>query len=85
MTVFAVGLLLLDGILLLFAGWWARQWYLGAGGALLVLLSLGVVVYYRRHRAALAELARARETLRGELKELLTTMKPGDPDSTSSP
>ncbi len=70
MTTLAVGLLLLDGFLLLMAGWWSGRWYLAAGGAVLVLLSLGVVAYYRSYRRALAELERARDILRGEFKEL---------------
>jgi hypothetical protein len=81
MTTFAVGLLLLDGILLLFAGWWSRTWYLAAGGTLLVVASLGVVEYYRRYRAALADLVRAKEMLRGELKELLTPTEPASDES----
>lgn len=70
MTTVAVGLLLLDGALLLIAAFWARNLVLGLLGGLFVLLAAGVIVYWRRYRAALEDVERARAALKAEASEL---------------
>jgi membrane protein implicated in regulation of membrane protease activity len=70
MTTFAVGLLLLDGALLLMAAVWTRNWMLGALGTMFVILAGAVIVYWRRYRQALEEVDQAREALKAEALEL---------------
>lgn len=70
MTTFAVGLLLADGFLLLLAAGWARKWFLGVFGLILIVLATGILLYYRRYQRALAEVEHAKEALRAELSEL---------------
>jgi membrane protein implicated in regulation of membrane protease activity len=70
MTTVAVGLLLLDGALLLMAAVWTRNWMLGALGTMFVILAGAVIVYWRRYRQALEEVDQAREALKAEALEL---------------
>ena len=70
MTTFAVGLLLLDGILLLVAAFWARNWVLGLLGAGFIVMAAGVIVYWRRYRDALEDVERAKTALKAEAQEL---------------
>ena len=70
MTFLAVGLLLLDGALLLLAGFWAKNILLGVLGAGFLVLAGSVLLYYRRYRRTLAEVDQAREALRAEALEL---------------
>jgi cell division protein FtsL len=70
MTTLAVGLLLLDGALLLIAAFWAKNLVLGLLGGLFVLLAAGVVVYWRRYRQALADVERASAELKEQAQEL---------------
>ena len=70
MTTFAVGLLLLDGALLLIAAVWARSWLLGVLGVGFVFMAGAVVVYWRRYRKALDDVVRASEALKAEAQEL---------------
>ncbi len=70
MTVIAVGLLLLDGILLLMAAWYLRSWLMAALGVALLLMSAGIVVYSRRYARTLAEVAQVRDALQAEIVEL---------------
>lgn len=73
-TLFAVGVLVLDGVLLLLIGLWSRTLWAGVAGAICLLVAGGVLLLWRRHRQALAELADARQEVREEaraLRELL--------------
>jgi hypothetical protein len=70
MTTFAVGLLLLDGALLLIAAFWARNWLLGVLGAAFLAMAGAVVVYWRRYQQALEDVMRARDALKAEAQEL---------------
>ena len=70
MTTFAVGLLVLDGALLLIAAWWARNWLLGVLGGGFILMAGAVIVYWRRYQNALADVVRASEALKAEAQEL---------------
>lgn len=70
MTTFAVGLLLLDGALLIMAAVWTRNWLLGGLGAIFIILAGAVIVYWRRYRKALDEVDQAREALKAEALEL---------------
>ena len=70
MTTFAVGLLLLDGALLLIAAIWTRSWLLGVLGIAFVFMAGAVVVYWRRYQQALEDVSRARDALKAEAQEL---------------
>jgi len=70
MTTFAVGLLLLDGVLLLIAAFWARNWLLGILGCAFILLAGVVILYWRRYQRALEDVMRARDALKAEAQEL---------------
>lgn len=70
MTVVAVGCLLLDGVLLALAGYWGRRLGLALGGAICLLLALGMVWLARRHRRAVEEVRRARRELADEARAL---------------
>lgn len=70
MTTVAVGLLLLDGALLLIAAVWAHNWVLGALGAVFIVMAAAVVLYWRRYRDALQDVERARDALQAEAQEL---------------
>ena len=70
MTTFAVGLLLLDGALLLIAAFWARTWLLGVLGLAFIFMAGAVIVYWRRYQQALEDVARARDALKAEAREL---------------
>ena len=70
MTTFAVGLLLLDGGLLLIAAFWVHNWLLGFLGAAFLLMAGAVIVYWRRYQHALEDVARASEALKAEAQEL---------------
>jgi len=69
-TLFAVGFLVLDGVLLLLAGLWGRR--LGpAVGGIGCLAAAGLVhLYWRRHRRAVEELAHARRAVQDEVRAL---------------
>lgn len=70
MTWLAVGFLVLDGVLLLFAGMWGRRTGPTVGG-LACLVGAGIVwALWRRHRRAVAELAEARRAVRDEARAL---------------
>jgi hypothetical protein len=70
LTLFAVGVLILDGVLLLWIGLWSRTPWAGGGGAACLLLAGGVLLLWRRHRRSLAEVAAARQELRDEARAL---------------
>lgn len=70
MTTFAVGLLLLDGALLLVAAFWAKNWLLGGLGVAFVAMAVAVILYWRRYQQALEDVMRARDALKAEAQEL---------------
>jgi uncharacterized iron-regulated membrane protein len=70
MTWVAVGCLTLDGVLLGLAGLWSRRAGLVLGGLICLLLALGIVYLWRRHRRALEELRRARREVADEVRAL---------------
>jgi hypothetical protein len=69
-TLLAVGFLLLDGVLLLVAALWGRSPGRAVGGVACLLLAGLVLILWRRHRRAVAELAEARRALREEVRAL---------------
>ena len=70
MTTFAVGLLALDGVLLLVAAYYLKSLGMVILGVVLIIMAGGVLMYYRRYARTLAEVQRAKESLRAELVEL---------------
>ncbi len=70
MTLFAVGVLLLDGVLLFLVGLWGRSAGFLLSGATCLVAALAVTVYWRRHRRTLAELAEARREVQSEARAL---------------
>lgn len=73
-TLFAVGLLVLDGVLLLLAGVWGRRIGPAIGGILCLSGAMLVRFFWRRHRRSMVELAEARRQLKAEahaLRDLL--------------
>lgn len=75
LTLFAVGFLLLDGVLLLGAGIWGRRFPLLFGGVVCFAAAGGVVWLWRRHQRAVVELAEARREVREEARALLALLK----------
>jgi hypothetical protein len=78
MTVLAVALLLLDGVLLLLAAWYLKNWGMALLGVLLIAMSGGVLLYYRRYAKAIAEVQQAKEALQVELAELRRLVRERD-------
>lgn len=70
LTTFAVGFLLLDAVLLVYAGAaLGRPGLLGLGTACLGL-AVVVVVAWRRYRRALADIERARREMKAEVEAI---------------
>jgi hypothetical protein len=78
MTTLAVALLLLDGVLLLVAAYYLGSWGMAVLGLLLIGMSGGVVLYYRRYARAMAEVQQAKDALRVELDELRRLVRERD-------
>ena len=78
MTILAVGLLLLDGVLLLVAAYYLRNWGMAVLGVLLLLMSGAIALYYRHYVRTLAEVQQAKEALQGELAELRRLVRERD-------
>jgi uncharacterized membrane protein YqjE len=70
MTLLAVGLLALDGLLLLVAGSWQRSWVTAMAGVALLAIAAAVMVYWRRYQMTMREIEQAKEALRSEVAEL---------------
>jgi len=70
LLVVAVGLLLLDAVLLISAGVWADRMGLVAGGSLSAILAAVLLLSWRRHLRRLADIDSARSDLKNEVKEL---------------
>jgi hypothetical protein len=70
LTIIAVGVLSLDGVLLLVAGLWSHHPILLALGAVLLGLTVGVYLLWRRQVRLLEEIAQARAEMRAEVQKL---------------
>ncbi|HXF95183.1 MAG TPA: hypothetical protein VNI61_03680 [Gemmatimonadales bacterium] len=70
LTTVAVGFLLLDAVLLLYAGLLTGRVSLIAGAAVCGAAAVGVVIAWRRYRRTLAELDRARREMRAEIESI---------------
>jgi membrane protein required for beta-lactamase induction len=81
LTVLAVALLLLDGVLLVLAGVWAGRFGLVLWGVLFGAAAIGVLGLRRRHVRRLDELAKARAELRAEVGSIARALHdaPTDP------
>ena len=69
-THFAVGVLILDGVLLLFIWLWSRTLWAGIAGGACLLVAGGVLLLWRHQRRTIAELADARQQMREEARAL---------------
>ena len=78
MTTLAVALLMLDGVLLLLAAFYLGNWGMAVLGVLLIFMSIGVGLYYRRYARTIAEVQQAKEALQVELTELRRLVKERD-------
>ncbi len=80
LTLFAVGFLCLDGVLLVAAGVWGHQPGALIGGGVCLASAGGVVLLWQRYRRAVAELAEARHAVREEARALreLVRRSPGE-------
>lgn len=78
-TLFAVGLLALDGVMLLIAGVVIGGWGAVAGGLGCLLAAVLVAWLWSRHRRRVAELRNARREVQAEVRALqaLITRKDG--------
>ena len=70
LTIIAVGVLSLDGVLLLLAGLWSHHPILLAMGAVMLLLAVGVNLLWRRQVRVLDEIAQARAEMQAEVQAL---------------
>ena len=70
LTVFAIGFLLLDGVLLGLAGLWARKPGPVIVGVLLVAMAGLVARLWRRHLRQLQQIEVARQEIKGEARAL---------------
>ena len=78
-TLFAVGLLALDGVMLLVAGAVTGSWGPIAGGLVCLLAAGLVAAFWRSHRRRIADLREARREVQAEVRALqaLVTRKDG--------
>lgn len=70
LTIIAVGVLSLDGVLLLAAGLWSHRSILLAMGAVMLVLAVGVYFLWRRQVRVLDEIAQAKAEMRAEVKAM---------------
>ncbi len=70
LLVLAVGVLLLDAVLLISAGVWADRVDLVVGGAASAIVAAGLLLFWRRYLKRLADIDIARHDLKNEVKEL---------------
>ena len=70
LTIIAVGVLSLDGVLLLLAGLWSHRLILLALGAVMLVLAGGVYLLWRRQVRVLDEIAQTRAEVRAEVEAI---------------
>ncbi|HSE47425.1 MAG TPA: hypothetical protein VLA89_19175 [Gemmatimonadales bacterium] len=70
LTIVAVGVLSLDGVLLLLAGLWSHHPILLPLGSVLLVLAVGVYLLWRRQVRMLEEIAQARAEVRAEVQAM---------------
>ena len=70
LIIVAVGVLAVDALLLLGAGYWMKRPVLMGAGALSAILGIAVLVSWRRHLRRLEALDTARAELAAEAREL---------------
>lgn len=70
LTTLAVGFVLLDGVLLVYAGAVLHRTALIVAGAVCGVLSIAVIYGWRRYRRAMAELAAARREMREHVEAM---------------
>ena len=70
LLVVAVGVLLLDAMLLISAGVWTDRMGLVAGGVASAIIAAVLLLSWRRHLLRLADIEAARHDLKNEVKEL---------------
>jgi hypothetical protein len=70
LLVVAVGVLLLDAVLLISAGVWTDRMGLVGGGAASAVIALALLFSWRRHLRRLADIDAARLDLKNEVTEL---------------
>lgn len=77
LTVFAVGFLALDGVLLILAGLWSRHGWLVLWGVFFVVCAGVPVFAWRRYLRNLDEIREARAEMRHEIELLRNELKDG--------
>jgi uncharacterized membrane protein YccC len=70
LTILAAGFLALDGLLLGLSGWWELNLPRIGAGVVLLGAAWVVVLFWKRQRLRLEEIAHAREALRAEASDL---------------
>ena len=70
LTIVAVGVLSLDGVLLLLAGIWSHRSILLVLGAAMLVSAGGVYLLWRRQVRVLEEIAQAKAEIRAEVQAL---------------
>ena len=70
LTTAAIGFLLLDAVLLVIAGLWAKRIALLLGAVACALMAVVVVVAWRRYRRAMEEVRAARRAMMSEVESI---------------
>jgi hypothetical protein len=70
LTIVAVGVLSLDGVLLLLAGLWSHRSILLGLGAVMLVSAGGVYLLWRRQLKVLEEIAQAKAEMRAEVQAM---------------
>ena len=70
LLVLAMGVLLLDAVLLISAGVWTDRIGLVVGGATSAIVAAGLLLFWRSYLKRLADIDSARHDLKNEVKEL---------------
>jgi len=78
LATFAVGFLILDAVLLVFAGVATGRWLPLIAAAACALAAALVVVAWRRYRRVLAELQEARRVMRAEVESIRELLQSHD-------